>query len=118
MWSPEEPHVYRGAIGKVTDIHDTRLRLDVLERLATHDRMTGLLNHASAKEQIIERLERCPDAKYALVIFDLDHFKTANDTYGHSFGDEVLIYMAHKLEQCIRKEDIACRAGETSFCFS
>lgn len=115
MWSPEEPHVYRGAIGKVTDIHDTRLRLDVLERLATHDRMTGLLNHASAKEQIIERLERCPDAKYALVIFDLDHFKTANDTYGHSFGDEVLIYMAHKLEQCIRKEDIACRAGGDEF---
>ena len=114
-WSPEEPHEYQGAIGKVIDIHDTRLKLDVLEQLATHDRMTGLLNHASAKEQIIGRMAQEPESAYALVIFDLDHFKMANDTYGHIFGDEVLKHTAEKLRQSIRGVDIAARVGGDEF---
>ena len=115
MWSSEEPHEYQGAIGKVIDIHDTRLKLDVLEQLATHDRMTGLLNHASAKEQIIGRMAQKPDGAYALVIFDLDHFKMANDTYGHIFGDQVLQHTAEKLRQSIRGMDIAARVGGDEF---
>lgn len=115
LWTVEEPHEYQGAIGKVIDIHDTRLRLDVLEQLATHDRMTGLLNHASAKEQIIGWMAQWPDATYALVIFDLDHFKQANDTYGHIFGDQVLQYTADKLHQSIRGADIAARVGGDEF---
>ena len=115
MWTMEEPHEYQGAIGKVIDIHDTRLKLDVLEQLATHDRMTGLLNHASAKEQIIGRMAQWPDTTYALVIFDLDYFKQANDTYGHIFGDEVLQYTADKLKQSIRGTDIAARVGGDEF---
>ena len=115
MWTSEEPHEYQGAIGKVIDIHDTRLKLDVLEQLATHDRMTGLLNHASAREQIIGRMAQKPDRAYALVIFDLDHFKMANDTYGHIFGDEVLQHTAEKLRQSIRGADIAARVGGDEF---
>ena len=114
-WSSEEPYEYQGAIGKVIDIHDTRLRLDVLEQLATHDRMTGLLNHASAKEQITGRMSRHPDGTFALVIFDLDHFKMANDTYGHIFGDQVLQHTAEMLKQSIRGADIAARVGGDEF---
>lgn len=77
--------------------------------------MTGLLNHASAKEQIIGRMAQWPDTTYALVIFDLDHFKQANDTYGHIFGDEVLQYTADKLKQSIRGTDIAARVGGDEF---
>ena len=115
MWTQEEPHVYPGAIGKVIDIHDTRLKLDVLEQLATHDRMTGLLNHASAKEQIVGRMAQKPEGTYAMVIFDLDHFKSANDTYGHIFGDQVLQHTAEKLRQSIRGVDIAARVGGDEF---
>lgn len=115
MWSSEEPSEYQGAIGKVIDIHDTRLKLDVLEQLATHDRMTGLLNHASAREQIIERMSGRPKDTYAMVIFDLDHFKMANDTYGHIFGDQVLKHTAEKLRQSIRGGDIAARVGGDEF---
>ena len=115
MWTLEEPHEYQGAIGKVIDIHDTRLKLDVLEQLATHDRMTGLLNHASAKEQIVGRMAQKPDGAYALAIFDLDHFKMANDTYGHIFGDQVLQHTAEKLRQSIRGADIAARVGGDEF---
>lgn len=115
MWTTEEPHMYQGAIGKVIDIHDTRLRLDVLEQLATHDRMTGLLNHASAKEQIIGRMTQKPERTYAMVIFDLDHFKMANDTYGHIFGDQVLQHTAETLRQSIRDTDLAARVGGDEF---
>ena len=53
--------------------------------------------------------------KYALVIFDLDHFKSANDKFGHSFGDRVLIHVAKKLHQSIRSGDIAARVGGDEF---
>ena len=73
------------------------------------------LNHAYAKKRILERLQNRPSASYALVIFDLDHFKQANDTFGHSFGDSVLIYVAEQLRQSIRGGDIAARAGGDEF---
>ena len=114
-WSSDEPPRYTGAIGKAIDIHDSRMKLNALERMASHDSLTGLLNHSYAKKRILERIETRPAASYALVIFDLDHFKTANDTYGHSFGDQVLIYLAEKLRQCIRGGDIAARAGGDEF---
>ena len=45
---------------------------------------------------ICERLEDRPEGNYALFIIDLDYFKTANDQYGHIFGDCVLKYLAEK----------------------
>ena len=114
-WSSDEPPRYTGAIGKAIDIHDSRMKLNALERMASHDALTGLLNHAYAKKRILERIETRPAASYALVIFDLDHFKSANDTYGHSFGDQVLVHLAEKLRQCIRGGDIAARVGGDEF---
>ncbi len=114
-WSSDEPPRYTGAIGKAIDIHDSRLKLDNLERMATHDAMTGLLNHATAKKRVMERLADRPDGKFALVILDLDHFKQANDTYGHMCGDRVLIHLAGKLRQSIRGGDIAARVGGDEF---
>ncbi|MDE7036225.1 MAG: diguanylate cyclase, partial [Eubacteriales bacterium] len=114
MWSADEPREYQGAIGKAIDIHDSRMRLEDLERAATHDAMTGLLNRASAKKLIADYLD---DEKhhYALVIVDLDYFKTANDTYGHMFGDQVLKHMAEKLRQSVRGTDLAARIGGDEF---
>ena len=114
-WSSDEPPRYVGAIGKAIDIHDTRMKLNDLERMATHDAMTGLLNRATAKKKVLERLRDRPDGKYALIIFDLDKFKQANDTYGHMFGDRVLVHLADKLRQSIRGGDIAARAGGDEF---
>ncbi|WP_297870321.1 diguanylate cyclase [uncultured Oscillibacter sp.] len=115
VWSSDEPPRYTGALGKAIDIHDSRMRLDNLERLASHDTLTGLLNHAYAKKRILERITSRPGSSYAMVIFDLDHFKSANDNYGHSFGDQVLIYLADLLRQSIRGGDIAARAGGDEF---
>ena len=115
MWSADEPPRYMGAIGKTTDIHDERTRIDALVQMASHDSMTGLFNHNYARERIKERLENRPNGKFALAIFDLDHFKSANDNYGHMFGDKVLIHMAEQLRRSIRGGDIAARVGGDEF---
>ena len=115
MWSAESAPVFTGAIGKALDIHDSRMMLDDLERKASHDALTGLYNHAHAKTIIQQRMDDHPGSKFALVMIDLDHFKDANDTYGHQFGDRVLIYMAEKLRQSIRGSDIAVRVGGDEF---
>ena len=115
IWSADDPPQYTGAIGKAIDIHDSQAKMDTLERMASHDQLTGLLNHASAKKQIVKRMESSLDSQFALVIFDLDHFKFFNDNYGHDFGDRVLVHMAEKLRQRIRKCDIAARIGGDEF---
>ena len=114
-WSADEPPQYTGAIGKAVDIHDSQMKLAALERMATHDPLTGLLNHVSAKKRIEERVEGRPDGQFALAIFDLDYFKNANNTFGHIFGDEVLKFLADKLRESIRGADIAARVGGDEF---
>ena len=63
----------------------------------------------------MERLEDRPGGHYALAILDLDHFKRANDTYGHLFGDEALKFLADRLRRSIRGGDIAARVGGDEF---
>ncbi len=115
MWSTDEPPRYTGVIGKAVDIHESRMKLHSLEEQASHDAMTGLLNHKYAKQHILQRLEARQSSHYALAIFDLDHFKNANDTYGHLFGDQVLIYVADTLRASVRGGDIAARVGGDEF---
>lgn len=115
IWSADEPPQCIGAIGKTVDIHDTKVRMKELEKRASHDTLTGLLNHASAKLRVIERIEKRPDHKFALVIFDLDRFKQANDTHGHMFGDQVLRHVAQKLKKGTRSDDIVARVGGDEF---
>lgn len=114
-WTSDEPAQYAGAIGKAVDIHDSRMKLDSLEKMASHDPLTGLLNHASAKKWIQERMDANPSEKYALAILDLDHFKSANNNYGHIFGDQVLKFLASKLRDSIRGRDIVARVGGDEF---
>lgn len=104
-----------GVLGKTMDIHDSRLYLDNLEKRASHDAATGLLNRASAKEQIIQRLQMMPEGNFALGIFDLDYLKRFNDTYGHVFGSQVLKYVAERAQRSVRGDDIVARIGGDEF---
>ena len=115
MWSSEEPARYTGAIGKMIDIHEEHTHLQDLEHKASYDALTGLLNHANARRKIEEQMKSHPERNYALAIFDLDHFKNANDNYGHIFGDQVLKCVAEKLSRSIRENDIAARVGGDEF---
>jgi putative two-component system response regulator len=115
MWSEEDPPEYTGVIGKVLDIHDERTRMIELEHRASHDSLTGLLNHGAAQEEIQMMLDGALNKEFAMAIVDLDHFKQINDQRGHIFGDQVLKYMAQKLSQSIRRGDIAARVGGDEF---
>lgn len=115
LWSADKPPRYIGAIGKAVDIHDARTKMKELENRAAHDLLTGLLNHVYAKERILEKLKARPGGRFALAICDLDLFKSANDNYGHIFGNRVLQHVAEKLRQTVRDGDIAARVGGDEF---
>ena len=114
-WSADEPVEYQGAIGKAVDIHTEHTRITNLERMSSHDGLTGLLNQVAAPGVIQERLDNNPAANFALLILDLDYFKSANDQYGHIFGNHVLQYLADKLRQSVRGGDIIARVGGDEF---
>lgn len=90
-------------------------RMTALEKRAERDPLTGLLNRATAVERIESRVEGRMEGHYALCIFDLDSFKSANDQWGHQFGDRVLKEVAVRLTRSVRSSDIACRAGGDEF---
>lgn len=114
-WSSDLPPRYLGAIGKAVDTHDAHMKMSHLESLAFHDGLVGLFNLNYARQRIQERLDDRVNGKFAIVMFDLDHFKSANDTYGHLFGNEVLVYLADRLRRSIRSGDIAARVGGDEF---
>ena len=115
MWSSDETPEYQGVIGKAVDIHDEHTRIKDLERVSSHDGLTGLLNQAAAPGVVQEKLREHPEEDYAMFLLDLDYFKTANDQYGHIFGNHVLQYFAEKLRQSVRSEDIIARVGGDEF---
>lgn len=116
MWEKSDngEDKYVGAIGKIVDINDSMEEMNLLQKKATHDSLTGLLNHATAKVMITNLISKGKE-NYVLCLFDLDHFKQANDTYGHLFGDEVLKCVSDTLKECIRNDDISARMGGDEF---
>jgi diguanylate cyclase (GGDEF)-like protein len=90
---------------------------DKMNRLANVDRLTGLFNRRFFDETIILEIERALryNSALSLVIMDIDHFKSFNDTHGHQKGDEVLAVTAGILQENIRVNDIACRYGGEEF---
>ena len=114
-WSADDPPQLRGAIGKVTDIHEARMQLARLEQMASHDELTGLLNRTSAREQILERMKSRSEDGFALILLDLDNFKQINDSRGRIYGDRILVRLADILRKNIAPGDIAVRAGGDEF---
>jgi diguanylate cyclase (GGDEF)-like protein len=88
-----------------------------LERLATHDVLTGLPNRALLHDRLKLGLERWKRAgqKATIAFVDLDHFKSINDTFGHSAGDHVVAKVAERLKACLRSSDTIARMGGDEF---
>ena len=63
----------------------------------------------------IHDISSLSNTPFSLIIFDIDHFKTVNDTYGHSVGDELLCELADRVRNNIRAQDILCRWGGEEF---
>ena len=93
-----------------------KLRSD-LARLAMIDPLTAILNRRAFMLEYERELSRCVREKtgLALAIFDLDHFKDVNDTYGHLVGDKVLRRVADTLRASLRGHDVIGRYGGEEF---
>lgn len=87
------------------------------QRLATTDALTGLLNRRAFLD-VVERERARSDRHilpFSLLLLDLDHFKTVNDTRGHGAGDAVLAGIARVLEKVARRSDVVARWGGEEF---
>lgn len=113
-WSYDGDPKVLSVIGKIADIEDEHQKIRSLEKKASTDTLTNLYNHSHAKELIYKRLNDS-SKNYALILFDLDNFKNANDDHGHMFGDSVLKIIADTLKKISRKEDISSRIGGDEF---
>lgn len=82
-------------------------------KLATTDSMTGLYNHRFFQEQMVFQIENAKryNAKFSLLLIDIDFFKKFNDNYGHQAGDAVLKQVSELLKKSVRTADIVARYG-------
>ena len=92
-----------------------------LERQATHDKLTGLLNRRYADDYLERQIEsaRRYDRDFTIALADIDHFKQINDRFSHAVGDQVLRRVAEILVNRCRKTDVVARYGGEEFllCF-
>ncbi len=105
---------YRGVGADITERKQSEQRIN---ELAFYDQLTGLPN----RTLMLDRLKQALTASYrsgghgALLMIDLDHFKTLNDTLGHDVGDSLLKEVAQRLSMCVREGDTVARLGGDEF---
>ncbi len=114
LWLDEEEDERTGVIGKLMDVHKEQEELTRLKQLAQRDPLTGLYNRTCAQE-MIESALKLNGRYYAMLLLDMDCFKSANDSYGHMFGDDVLKEVATRLRSTTRSSDIVSRIGGDEF---
>jgi diguanylate cyclase (GGDEF)-like protein len=88
-----------------------------LQRVAAIDPLTGLYNRRFGLERLSQEFSRSvrSNEPLAVVLFDLDHFKSVNDTYGHQVGDNVLKSIAESVKGALREGDTLMRYGGEEF---
>jgi diguanylate cyclase (GGDEF)-like protein/PAS domain S-box-containing protein len=106
-----------GFITIASDITERKQLMTYLKHMASHDQLTGLPGRPLLRERIGEAIEKASlhGRKAAVFVVDLDHFKWMNDSLGHKAGDEVLVGMAERMQQSLRRSDTLGRLGGDEF---
>ncbi len=104
-------------IGSFIDISELKATQERIRHLAHHDTLTNLPNRFSLHEKLEQALSFCRrnNRQLALMLIDLDRFKTINDTLGHHAGDALLVQVADRLRATVRDSDIVARLGGDEF---
>lgn len=99
------------------DISRSKQIEEELRRLATVDALTGVLNRRSFSDVAAQEFSRCHRhaASLAMLMVDIDHFKSVNDTYGHPIGDQVIRSVAAACRAVLRERDMIGRLGGEEF---
>ena len=102
----DDPYV----LGHALDVTERFRQENQLREWSIHDPLTGCFNR-----RYLAELTAGPAGGWGCIVFDLDHFKHVNDTYGHARGDEVLVAMAVFLRSHVRPQDAVLRLGGDEF---
>jgi diguanylate cyclase (GGDEF)-like protein len=104
-------------VAVIRDITARKANEAEMRRLAYHDPLTGAANRALFEERFAEAIARArrDRGRIAVIVLDLDHFKAANDTYGHAVGDAILRGLTRRLAPIVRETDLLARLGGDEF---
>jgi len=104
-------------VGVVTDLSQLRLHEERSPRLAHYDPLTALPNRLLLEARLQHTLERASreENRAAVLVIDLDQFKTINDSHGHAAGDALLVAVTRRLRTRLREEDTLSRLAGDQF---
>ncbi len=108
----------RGAFVMIfADITDRKRKVEAIRHLAFYDHLTGLCNRSLLMDRLTLawRHAKREGSSVAILFFDLDRFKSINDTLGHDLGDLLLSEVAMRIRKIVREEDTAARLGGDEF---
>lgn len=105
------------AVAIVRDITVRKMAEEQLKLVASTDVLTGICNRRRFNEVFQVELARARrfNTPFTLIIFDIDHFKNINDTYGHPVGDQILLKLALLVSHNVRNTDLFARWGGEEF---
>jgi len=106
-----------GLVFNTRDVTDRRMLEEQLEQRAFFDSLTGLPNRAVFRDRLDHALAKSARRGdgLAVLLLDLDRFKFVNDSLGHDAGDELLVAVGRRIQQCTRSSDTAARLGGDEF---
>ncbi len=106
-----------GFIAIASDITERKQLMTYLNHMASHDQLTGLPGRTLLRERIADAIEKAMlhGRKVAVFVIDLDHFKRMNDSLGHRAGDKIIVGMAERMRESLRRSDTLGRLGGDEF---
>jgi len=101
----------------IRNVTEVTVMINQMEVLATTDPLTGIYNRRNFYARVCQEMDRARrhPVEMSLILFDIDHFKVVNDTYGHSVGDIVLCGVVEATKNQLRPYDIFARYGGEEF---
>lgn len=113
-----EHETLAGFLLVLDDITEKRITEETMHRLAYYDALTGLANRSMFSDKLKSELARSRrnDTPFALILIDVDNFRSVNTTLSHQAGDRLLREIARRLDGLLRESDTVARLGSDEFC--
>lgn len=118
LWRSEQIHLLRTAGEIFASALQRRQSEERIYRLAYYDDVTGLPNRLQLRQRLQERLTKCPDQPFALILIDMDDAGMLNDLLGHDVGDVLLRVLGGRLSRRLKDDCTIARWGADEFMFS
>ncbi|WBL14779.1 diguanylate cyclase [Sutcliffiella sp. NC1] len=102
-------------IGTAIDITERKIVENKVKEMAFHDALTQLPNRRYLEKYVMQLIDSEDNQSFSILFLDIDRFKYINDTFGHLFGDKVLIAIATRIREVIESRDFLFRQGGDEF---